>query len=457
MIENVIEEYNILSKKFMEFAKDENIPARINPNDEIVHDTFRNYKYPVTSWPILIDKEMSEQLNELSLTIPRLLRQIALLYFNNDIKKIADFYFTGDVMQAEFAMMCHKKNLEIGCRLDLTYTQNGFKVLEANMGSSLGGWQIQSLESLIRNSHSELMDPEKSGNYKGTDTVSIYVKFLVKQIIKSGCIDNGTLNLFIDMKDIEEGTQQQQNLDFFNGFFKRELAENGLRGEALTGNINLLELVDGKLRLQDKVINGVIFITLDVNPTPAIFRAFMIDRLYFPDHLGVSLLGDKGNLGILLELAQAGKFSARENELMIKHIPWTSSVENKKVIFKHKDYNLIELLKANKNSFVIKAARGFQGKDVFVGKFLSDDEWIKALETALESRLFIAQEFSDSVDFLAPNEQNEWTPHKLIWGAFGFGDAYGGVWVRMSEVKSNAAVINSATGAVEAIVFELLD
>jgi hypothetical protein len=105
---------------------------------------------------------------------------------------------------------------------------------------------------------------------------------------------------------------------------------------------------------------------------------------------------------------------------------------------------------------VIKAARGYQGKDVFIGKFTNTDEWEEVLEKALENGAFIAQEFSDSVDFAAPNRHNEWTPHKLIWGAFGFGDFYGGVWVRMSEVKTDVGVINSATGAVEAIVFEIL-
>jgi hypothetical protein len=455
MLENIIEEYTILSDKFSKFRYNDQFPSRIDTNDESVPEVFKNYEYPVTSWPILINKEMTEQLNELSHRLPKLLNKIPSLYFNNDIKKIAEFYFDGNEILAEFGMMCHEKNIEVGCRLDLTYTEDGFKVLEANMGSSLGGWQIHSLESVIRRNHPELSDEDKSDNYKTRNTLKIYMEYLIEQIRKQVGRDKKKLNLFIDMRDIET-VDREKNLSFFDNFYRQELKNQGLEGQAYSANINSLELIDGDLYFEDTVIHGVIILALDVEITPAIFRAFIMDKIYFPDHVGLRMLGDKRNLAILRELAQSGKFSARDNELMLSHIPWTSPVENKTTIFKGVEYNLPQLLKKNKSRFVIKAARGYQGKDVFIGKFTNTDEWEEVLEKALENGAFIAQEFSDSVDFAAPNRHNEWTPHKLIWGAFGFGDFYGGVWVRMSEVKTDVGVINSATGAVEAIVFEIL-
>ncbi|MFH7012906.1 hypothetical protein ACHRV5_13625 [Flavobacterium sp. FlaQc-52] len=454
MIKNTTEEYTILSEKFLEFEGTKDIPARINTNHESVPDVFKSYKYPVSGWPVLINKQMTQELTALSVKIPSLLKQIPSLYFNDDIKKLAEFYFTGDEMMAEFAMLCHKKDLEIGCRLDLTFTEDGFKVLEANIGSSIGGWQIQSFESLIRNNHPELVNKDKVLDYKGRNTLQIYMKFLIEQIIKQ-LGKQSTINLFMEMGDIEDEAEKEESLAFFDKLFKEELANFGLNGGAYGGDMNELTLTNGNLFLGDKVIHSLIILTMDMNVTPAIFRAFMMDRIYLPDHLGLRMLGDKRNLFILLELAQAGKFSPEENELILKNIPWTSFIENKKVIFKDREHNLPDLLKTDKDKFVIKVARGFQGKDVFIGKFSTEKEWEEALELALQNNAFIAQEFSDSLDFLAPNAENEWTLHKLIWGSFGFGDCYGGVWVRMSEVKTDVGVINSATGAVEAIVFEI--
>ncbi|MDX6188111.1 hypothetical protein SGQ83_02025 [Flavobacterium sp. Fl-318] len=454
MIKNTTEEYTILSEKFLEFEGTKDIPARINTNHESVPDVFKSYKYPVSGWPVLINKQMTQELTALSVKIPSLLKQIPSLYFNDDIKKLAEFYFAGDEMMAEFAMLCHKKDLEIGCRLDLTFTEDGFKVLEANIGSSIGGWQIQSFESLIRNNHPELVNKDKVLDYKGRNTLQIYMKFLIEQIIKQ-LGKQSTINLFMEMGDIEDEAEKEESLGFFDKLFKEELANFGLNGGAYGGDMNELTLTNGNLCLGDKVIHSLIILTMDMNVTPAIFRAFMMDRIYLPDHLGLRMLGDKRNLFILLELAQAGKFSPEENELILKNIPWTSFIENKKVIFKDREHNLPDLLKTDKDKFVIKVARGFQGKDVFIGKFSTEKEWEEALELALQNNAFIAQEFSDSLDFLAPNAENEWTLHKLIWGSFGFGDCYGGVWVRMSEVKTDVGVINSATGAVEAIVFEI--
>lgn len=457
--QEITTQYSIISEKYTEFKDNQNVPARINTNDESVPDLFKEYVYAVTGWPVLIDSHTARELSTLSLTIPKLLHQIPSLYFDNNVKKIRDFYFEGDEMSAEFAMMCHKKNIETGCRLDLTYTEDGFKILEANIGSSIGGWQIHSFENLIRKFHSELT--ENYDQYKSKNTLKIYMNFLIEQILSKVPSIKDTINIFIDNgfdeSDLDPEFADQTSLLFFNDLFKQELAKRGLTGEAYSGNVSELVLIGDNLCFKDVVIHGITVLSMEIKVNTSVFRAFVTDKVYFPDHLGLKMMGDKRNLAVLLELAYAGKFQPEENQLIIKNIPWTAFIENKNIIFRDKEYNLLELLKNNKDQFVIKVARGYQGKDVFVGKFLSNDEWLEAIHTALATNAFIAQEFSGSIDFLAPNAQSEWTPHKLIWGAFGFGDSYGGVWVRMSEVKTDVGVINSATGAVEAIVFEVAD
>jgi|GEM_PF-888168 len=457
--QEITKEYTIISEKYSEFRNNENVPARINTNDDSVPDLFKQYVYAVTGWPVLIDSEVAKELAAMSLTIPKLLHQIPSLYFENNVKRLRDFYFEGDEMSAEFAMMCHKKNIETGCRLDLTYTKNGFKILEANIGSSIGGWQIHSFENLIRKLHPELT--ESHDQYKSKNTLKIYMNFLIDQILSKVATVDKTLNVFIDNgfdeSDLDPEFADQTSLLFFNDLYKQELAKRGLNGEAFAGNINELAFIGNDLCFKNVVIHGITVLSMEVKVNTSVFRAFVTDKVYFPDHLGLKMLGDKRNLAILLEMAYAGKFSPEENEMILKHVPWTSFIENKNITFQNKEYNLLELLKNNKEQFVIKVARGFQGKDVFVGKFLTDEEWHEAIYTALTTNAFIAQEFSESLDFLAPNSKSDWTAHKLIWGAFGFGESYGGVWVRMSEVKTDVGVINSATGAVEAIVFEVAD
>jgi len=461
MIESPINN-SILFEKFSEFTANfsGDVPIWIDTNKYEVPDMLRDYQYPVSAWPVVISPQVAGELNQLTIQLPKLLGQLPSLYFNNDIRKIAAFYFGGDEMVTQFALMCHEKNIEIGCRLDLTLTSEGFKVLEVNVGSSIGGWQVQSFESIIRQLHSPLTKEETAHNFESRNTQAIYIKFLVDNILKHQLVTNKELNIFIEIGDMAKNEEEKDRIQqFFDGLLKQELKARGLTGEAYIGALSTLTLGNtGRLFLNNKCFHAVLIFNMEKEKvSPVIFRSFLMDKVYFPDHLGTQVLGDKRNLALLRVLAERGVFSAEDNALILQYIPWTSPVEDRNVVFKDREYKLLSLMADNKDQFVIKAAGGFQGKNVFVGRFLSQQEWENATNIALGKSAFIAQEFSESLDFLAPNAANKWVPHKLIWGAFGFGEHYGGVWVRMSSAKTDLGVINSATGAIEAIVYEWKD
>lgn len=463
-MENIVEAtqsiQSILLGKHENFTRqgEQFIATHIKPNEYKVPEIFKNYEYPVSAWPVLIDQGMARQLERLSIRIPELIRQIPALYFENDVKRIAEYYYKGNEMVAQFAMLSHNKNVPIGCRLDLTYTDQGFKILEANIGSSIGGFQVQSFESIIRGLHPTLTASDTRRDFKSKNTQVAFMKFLVDQIVEYVPSVTNEINVFISLDHLKSPELRRKSISFFNELLQNELHQRGFRGQAISGAAEAIEFLNGKLLLDGLTIHSALILNLaETNIPPVLFRAFMMNAIYFPDHLGVAMYGDKRNLSLLRILAEAGKFSEEDNELVLQGIPWTSFVDDKEVRFRGMSYPLFALLRKHKNDFVIKASNGYQGKDVFVGKFSSPEEWDAAIQLAESSQAFIAQEFCDSIDFLAPDHANLWAPHKLIWGAFGFGEYYGGVWVRMSAIETDVGVINSATGAVEAIVYEQLE
>lgn len=434
------------------------LPAIVNTIHESVPEIFKNYEYPVSSWPLIINADISGKLNKICTRLPELLRKIPEYYFKNDIKKIADFYFKGNEMLAQFALMCHQKDMEVGCRLDLTYTQNGFKVLEVNIGTSIGGWQIQSFDKLIRSMHPVLCNTKKGNNFTAINTQQKYVEFLIDKIKKQVEGISSEINIIIAglPKETKDNTTVSYGLSFFNDLVKAELRKRSMTGKVYDADPATLQLTSEGLFLNTTQIHSVLnFNSEETDEMPPILtRAFIMDKIYFPDHIGTLMLGDKRNLGILRKLAENNAFSPEDNALLLDYIPWAAELKNHEVIFQNQKTNLITLIKAYKNQFVIKPAAGFQGKDVFIGKYLSQKTWEAAIETSLQQITFITQEFCESLDFKAPSSNNEWIPHKLIWGAFGFGSTYAGVWVRLSSSKTDGGVINSATGAIEAIVYE---
>lgn len=431
-------------------AEKKELPYALNTNSELVSEFFRDFKYPISSWPIILPEKLTNELQQVSIEIPRLLNKIPSLYFENDAKRIADFYFDGNVQMAEFYMLCVQKQTPISCRLDLSYTTEGFKVLEVNAGSSIGGMEFQHFEPLIENVHSELSGTPQA-NFKAKQTQDIYMKFLLQQI---GNVGN-QVNVFLAGRADENEASKQAQKKFFNELLAKELNNKGKKGSVYIDTIASLTYKDNALYYKDTVIHSVLILDHSLSSmSPDLFRALLMDQVYFPDHLGTMFLGDKRNLGILRKLAQAKAFSEEENKLILNHIPWTEIITDTEVTYQGKREPLVPLLKYRKDDFVIKVANGMQGDDVFIGRYLSDEAWDKAITKALAHQKFVAQEFSDSINLLAPDNTNQWSPHKLIWGSFGFGKTYGGVWVRMSALKNTSGVINSATGAVEAIVYE---
>lgn len=442
----------ILFDNYDSFVKDgkHNFSHCLNTNSELVSEFFRDFKYPISSWPIILPERLTDELARITIEVPRLLNEIPELYFKNDAKRIADFYFDGNEQMAEFFMLCSQKKTPVSSRLDLTYTADGFKVLEVNMGNSIGGMEFQHFEPLIEELHSELLYTE-GVEYKARQTQNIYIKFLVDQIGEVG----NEVNIFIAGKEGEDETYKETKRRFFNDLLVDELAKSHKKGAVFIDTIDSLKFKDNALYYKERIMHSVLILDYSLTSmSPDLFRALLMDKVYFPDHLGTMFTGDKRNLGLLRKLAEEKAFSTAENELILNHIPWTEIVENTNVLYQGKAEPMIALLKQNKDEFVVKVADGMQGTDVFVGKYLNNQEWNNAIVKALEHGKFIAQKFSDSINMLAPDETKKWVPHKLIWGSFSFGDIYGGVWVRMSAIKNNSGVINSATGAVEAIVYE---
>ncbi|MDC8004710.1 hypothetical protein POV27_11665 [Aureisphaera galaxeae] len=443
----------ILSDKYEALIKNEgNVPAWIDTDTPEVPAIFKHFEYPVSAWPVVIDRKTAASFREISAKLPQYLAQIPALYFDDSVKDMADFYFNGNETVTEFALMCHKKRVEVSCRLDVVLTSEGLKVLEANIGSGIGGWQICSFLPILRKLHPKIAELESGHEIVFRNTQYKYLEFLIDKIRQYVDDVRQEVNIYISIDD-EEKTSNAYMIAFLDELMKEVLEKKGLTGGVYSGDLSSLQLIGSELFIDGKRIHG--FLKMDEKELPPeVFRAFILDKVYWPDHLGELLNKDKRNLALLRELAEKRMFSTADNQIILNSIPWTAIMEDKKVMFREQEYDLVELLRSKQNQFVIKVANGFQGINVHVGKFLSAEAWENAIQESLGNTSYIAQEFSDSIDFWAPNSDNEWAPHKLIWGTFGFGNTYGGAFVRMSAVKTDVGVINAAAGAVEALVYE---
>ncbi|RSC93304.1 hypothetical protein [Tenacibaculum singaporense] len=445
---------SILGEFHEEFTENKKVSSpRLNINEinkEEIPDLFKNYDYEVCSWPIIIDSYKSSLLEELTFKIPKLISKIPELYFKNDIKKIADYYYEGNQIMAQLGLISLQMNQNSSIRLDLSLPETDFKVLEVNAGSLLGGFELSSFESTLRDLHPSFLNFPRE-KFKSYNVQQKYFQFLINEVLNyTG--EKNEVNIFIGLTDKEDSVRQNA-MKFINGLVKKEFTKLKIKGKAYTGDVSELKNENGAVTYRGIPIHGITLLGKNIPLDKTIYRSFIQKKVYLTTHFGYAILGDKRSLVLLRKLALQNCFSKEENELILRSIPFTESLSEKITVFKGKEYDVLELVKKQKNNFVIKDAVGAQGDNVFIGEFETKKSWNEIINLGLEKN-YIIQEYCASKNYLAPNKNNLWVDHKLIWGAFGFGEEYGGVWGRLSETINDVGVINSAKGAVEAIIFE---
>lgn len=152
--------------------------------------------------------------------------------------------------------------------------------------------------------------------------------------------------------------------------------------------------------------------------------------------------------------AFAHLFSDKENELSREHIPWTRRVLDAEQFFGGRKIYLVDFLKDEKETLVLKPAEGFGGKDVTIGRETRDDEWNQAIDRALKSG-WMVQEVLDAPIMTVPavmNNKLEFTAKKMNTCCFVFDGEYAGSFSRLSE--ESVINISRAGGLIPAVLCE---
>ena len=102
----------------------------------------------------------------------------------------------------------------------------------------------------------------------------------------------------------------------------------------------------------------------------------------------------KAFFAVLTDERHAGLFSADERELVRQHIPWTAIVEDGPVSREGAIVDLLPLLRAHRDRFVVKPNDEYGGTGVTLGWETSESEWDAAIARAVAERErgWVAQE-----------------------------------------------------------------
>ncbi len=156
------------------------------------------------------------------------------------------------------------------------------------------------------------------------------------------------------------------------------------------------------------------------------------------------LASTKALLSILTNSEYDHFFTDNENKLKSECLPWTRRLVDAEDFYGRKKIYLIDFLKDEKETLVLKPSSGYGGRDVKIGKETKDEDWNAAIDKALKGD-WVVQEYSNIPIMTVPaviNHKLDFEYKKYNFNVLVYGNKYIGGFSRLS----NESVINVARG-----------
>jgi hypothetical protein len=201
-----------------------------------------------------------------------------------------------------------------------------------------------------------------------------------------------------------------------------------------------LELRDGRLVRGDRPIDILyrIFLLDDIPQAPELLEPILAAHrggsLLLAMGFAAELAGNKATLALLSDGVERGRFSPHERALVRRVVPWTRLTRRGPTSWRGLEVDLFELALREQHRLVLKPAGGHAGHGVLLGWTASPSEWREGLERAmggfwvlqarvhpLAERMPVIEDERGGLDFEDVD---------VNWGVFAMGGRYGGTMLR---------------------------
>ena len=228
-------------------------------------------------------------------------------------------------------------------------------------------------------------------------------------------------------------------------------AAHGIR--AIICSPDEIEYIDNKLRCGDFRIDLVYkrilvheFLARYDESHPLI-RAYKDRAVCLVNPFRCKILHKKASFEMLTDERNQKWFSRTEHDAICRSVPWTRRVSDRRTTRAGKAIDLLEFVRANRASLVLKPNDDYGGRGVFIGPRLNETEWENALAAALGGDYVV----QDAID-LQPEEfpifnEIDWKlqPMFVDTNPFLFRGKVCGAMVRLSR----SSVVNVTAGGGE--------
>ncbi|WNZ65586.1 hypothetical protein QEG98_19385 [Myxococcus sp. MxC21-1] len=417
--------------------------------------------YELHRWPLLIDSRRNRELEEVSVKLCRLVKRGPRLLLDGDPRRIADYYGVSlERARVATEVLANTEDARGALsRGDFIDSADGLKCLEINMMAGLGGWETGLKAQVVMDQPVLQRFTEEQGlRIQLQDTLRAFLSHVVEDVRRTVAWE-GECNLAVLFPDNElpDAAGREMATLLLNSTLSELLAAEGAKGEVLIGTYSEVKDAEGHcFTMRGRRLHAVQehdardrleVVGLDFD---ARVRAALAARtLCLYNGPAQELLDDKLNIALLSENEASPALTQEERELIRRHIPWTRRVRSTQTTRDGASVWLPDELAASKREgLVLKAGRAYGGKSVLIGRAMTAEDWDVAIQEGLEHGGWIVQERVEPRPYHFLRDDGAVGPHILIWGAFVFGERYGGTMVRLNPTGQGKDVVNATQGAL---------
>ena len=422
----------------------EKIQAEATSDGLVIH-------FHVSPWPLVISQQRVSDLRHLVKTLPDIVVGVLKNYFRSSEEFCEFFASSPDIYK-----LLTKVNLrsdQLLCRYDVLYNNNELKLLELNVGTNVGGWELDwlhtdtlkavasvpglSAKSIVYrpvipsmiNAVAQAVKALDKHRYKGnilfrTATMSATGRMRTAQLLQSHycsspSYEKGRIFVACDLDDLKFSSSRQV---YYQG-----------------------QEMDAVLLLDDQMSSEV-YMMLN--------EAYVSGNILFPDSCIHDLIGNKLLMGLLHDPRAREFMDERQTEYIERHLPWSAPAHNETVLWNKREYSPRDLLTENQDAFVLKGAKSWQGRQVFIGKHTHRDKWTDLIRDACTESRWIVQEFCPSDPIYGTDSESRIHEILPVFAGFGCGKSYGGSVARGLPIEADKGVVNLSQGAGVYVLLE---
>jgi hypothetical protein len=403
--------------------------------------------------PVFLERSEWQQLGEDMETVVRLVTSLPDKLFGGDLAAFAAAVGVTPV-QVQAVLRGRGNRPSRAARFDAYRDEQGFRVMELNMSSAIGGVDVPRMNQAM-----------------------LEFPFMEKFVTDNNLGYKNMMAEVIEMMSVEHNVPMQPRpvVAFCDFPATWPSLESHIRS-----NVPIFEQVGvdpipchiGELRLED---DGIWHGDRRID---AIYRLFVMEDLLTPDgpaliepvlqaaergHVALftpmdtELYSSKGSLALLSDEANRHLFSPEELATLDRFIPWTRMVRRGPVTVAGRTVPLEEYAMSSRQELILKPTLLHGGAGVVPGWEVEPEEWQRLLEDAYDEPFILQHRVRPRAEPFPKADGSGFEDMVLLWGTFlGAHTGFGGATVR-GTTNLDVGVLNLPTGAIGGCCFHELD